>query len=183
MSETSEAAAAEVAVEETDPVVIADKPREPTEYEKRLRRENASERVKRKQIEADLTAARKAIEEKEAAALAMVERARSETAAAMNERLMRAEMKAAALAAGMVDLDGLKLLDLSGVKLDEAGEVKIPEGFFDKAKAAKPYLFGAKATTSTPTTPPAAEAPAQKSAREMSSAELSALGRSLGIRV
>ncbi len=36
-------------------------------------------------------------------------------------RLIRAEMKAEAIRAGMIDLDWLKLLDLSEVKLNERG--------------------------------------------------------------
>ena len=36
-------------------------------------------------------------------------------------RLVHAEMKAEAIRAGMIDLDGLKLLDLSAVRLNENG--------------------------------------------------------------
>ncbi|GAC1584283.1 MAG: hypothetical protein NVS3B5_18920 [Sphingomicrobium sp.] len=183
MEETESAAAVEPTVDEADPVTVADKPREPTEYEKRLRRENAAERVKRKETERELTAARQAIEAAKADVQTAVERARAEATTTANERIVRAELKAAAIAAGMVDLDGLKLLNLSAVKLDDAGEVSIPEDFFAKAKEAKPYLFGSVKTTSTAAEPPKAEPPTSKTAADMTPAELRALGNSMGIRV
>jgi hypothetical protein len=43
--------------------------------------------------------------------------------AAANARLVQADLKAAAIQAGMVDLDGLKLIDMGEVRLSEAGEV------------------------------------------------------------
>ena len=46
-------------------------------------------------------------------------------------RLVRAELKAEAVRAGIVDLDGLKLLDLSAARLNERGEV-------DNASAIRP---------------------------------------------
>ena len=39
-------------------------------------------------------------------------------------RIVHAELKAEALRAGMVDLDGLKLLDLEKVELDAGGSIK-----------------------------------------------------------
>ena len=97
-------------------------------------------------------------------------------------RIIRAEMKAAAIQAGMIDLDALKLLDLSGVKLDRNGDVTLPGDFFDKARAAKPYLFKAEATTSSSATPPPAAPPSEKRATEMNDAEFAALKRQYGIR-
>lgn len=183
MSETADPAPVEPSADENDPVAIADKPREPTEYEKRLRRENAAERVKRRTAETERDEAKQAIEAARAETAAAIERARAEARTEANARIVRAELKAAALNAGMVDLDGLKLLDLSGVKLDDAGEVAIPDGFFARAKEAKPYLFGVAKSTSTAEKAPPAEPPAAKTAAEMTAAEVAALGRSLGIRV
>ena len=40
------------------------------------------------------------------------------------ERLIRSELKAEAVRAGMVDLDGLKLVDAGGLSIDETGEVQ-----------------------------------------------------------
>ena len=76
------------------------------------------------------------------------------------ERIKRAEMKAAAIHAGMIDPDGLKLLDLSTVKMNAAGELEVPEGFFEAAKVAKPYLFGAPVASTSGTAPRPAAAPA-----------------------
>jgi hypothetical protein len=67
---------------------------------------------------------------------------------AADQRVLAAEMRGRALAAGMVDPEGLKLLDLSGVKLLDDGSVQIPDGFFDDARRAKPFLFVAKHTAS-----------------------------------
>ena len=39
-------------------------------------------------------------------------------------RLVHAELKSEALRAGMIDLDGLKLVDIAQVELDHTGEVK-----------------------------------------------------------
>lgn len=41
---------------------------------------------------------------------------------ALQQRLVRAELKAEAVRAGMIDLDGLKLLDISAARLTDAGE-------------------------------------------------------------
>ena len=61
------------------------------------------------------------------------------------ERLIRAEMKAEAIRAGMVDLDGLKLADTSGLTVDEAGEVQGAAALMQSLRKAKPWLFGGTA--------------------------------------
>jgi len=43
-----------------------------------------------------------------------------------DRRLILAEMKAEAIRAGMIDLDGLKLLDLSEMRLNEKGISRMP---------------------------------------------------------
>jgi hypothetical protein len=58
------------------------------------------------------------------------------------QRLIHAELKVAALQAGIVDLDALKLLDTSSVKLNAAGDIEGAKELFDKARQAKPHLFG-----------------------------------------
>ena len=75
-------------------------------------------------------------------------------AAAGRERLIRAELKAHAIRAGMVDLDGLKLLDPGALSLDEAGEVPGAGALMAALKRAKPWLFGGSGSS------PAAVAPA-----------------------
>ncbi len=90
--------------------------------------------------------------------------------AGLRARLLRAELKAHALRAGMVDLDGLKLLDTSALVVNERDEVIGAEALMAEARRAKPWLFGGASTSSTAAAPPA-QAPRAKLATEMSEAE------------
>lgn len=92
------------------------------------------------------------------------------TQAETEVRLIRAEMKAQAILAGMVDLDGLKLVDYSTVKLSTAGDVEGAGSVMSRLRQAKPWLFG-QASSSTGATPPPAQPPRKKLAQEMSDAE------------
>jgi hypothetical protein len=187
MSETINDPAAEPSGDPMDdaPVNIADKPREPTAYERRLRAEARQHRLRALQAEKDRDAA---LERARQEAKALVDAARAEGL----ERLLRAEIKAHALAAGIVDLKALKLLDLSSIKLGSDGEVEIPTGFFDKAKLEMPYLFKVAPvveptspavepvvrpnSTSVPAVPPTPSQPTtEKLAKDMTPAELQAL--------
>ncbi len=85
-------------------------------------------------------------------------------------RVIRAELKALATAAGMVDLDGLKLADLSTVRINKDGEVEGATELMEALKKAKPYLFGT-ATTSTTATPPPSNKPKPKLVTEMTKEE------------
>jgi hypothetical protein len=85
-------------------------------------------------------------------------------------RLVRAELKAEAVRAGIVDLDGLKLMDLSGVALNERGEVEGGAQLLAQLRRDKPWLF-AGASSSSPSAPPSAEPPRQKRAADMTDAE------------
>ena len=104
--------------------------------------------------------------------------ARAETAeAALNKvqadieaRLIRAELKAEAVKAGMLDLDGLKLLDASAIHLNEQGEVEDAAGHLTKLKRAKPWLFGGK-SSSAAANPPRREPPRTRLASELSHEE------------
>ena len=140
------------------------------EYVRELRGENKGWRLKASELEAArdkaIADAKKATED----AAATVAAANTES----QQRLIRAELKAAALKAGMVDLDGLKLADLSTVKLNDAGEVEGAEALFEAMKKAKPYLFGNPGHSSTPGTPPSNTPPAAKHAREMTPEEYAA---------
>jgi len=82
-------------------------------------------------------------------------------------------MKAEAVRAGMIDLDGLKLLDLSGIKLNENGEIDDASELMGRFKKAKPWLFGMPSSSS-PLSAPLAQPPRQKHATEMTSAEYAA---------
>lgn len=138
------------------------------EYVAELRQESASYRTARNTSDAAALAAteaaKKATEEADAKVAA--------TNTAADARILRAELKAEALKAGMVDLDGLKLADMSKVKLNEAGEVEGAEALMTELKKAKPYLFGATQNTSNPLgAPPKPGENKPKLATEMTAAE------------
>jgi hypothetical protein len=87
-------------------------------------------------------------------------------------RLVRAELKAEAVRAGMVDLDGLRLIDLPALKLNERGEVVGAATLMQELRKSKPWLFGAAAqSSSSPSNPPPASPSKQKLATEMTDAE------------
>jgi hypothetical protein len=90
--------------------------------------------------------------------------------AQMRERLMRAELKAHAVRAGMVDLDGLKLVDTTSLTLDDRDEVVGAETLMATLRRAKPWLFGAASSSSAASAPPA-QPPRAKLATEMTDAE------------
>jgi hypothetical protein len=86
-------------------------------------------------------------------------------------RLIRAELKAEAIRAGMVDLDGLKLLDIAEITLTEAGEIADANLLFAKLKRAKPWLFGKAISSSAAANPPRPEPPRMRHANELSHEE------------
>ncbi len=156
------------------------------EYVQELRRENEQWRHRARGHESDATKAREEMEiakreREEVAARASrdAQAAIAEARRAADARIIQAELKAAALAAGMVDVDGLKLLDTSVVKLND-GDVIVPDTFFLDAKKAKPWLFGQASTSSTAATPKV-EPPRTKSVREMDDKERRAFEREHGI--
>lgn len=87
-----------------------------------------------------------------------------------NDSLKRAELAVEAVRAGMIDLDGLKLVDTASLLMDENGAVPDPAAIISKLKRAKPWLFGTASSSST-SAAPRAETPKQRHAREMSEAE------------
>jgi hypothetical protein len=99
------------------------------------------------------------------------EAALSRVQAEANAKLIRAELKVEALRAGMVDLDGLKLLDLAEVQVTEAGEVTDAAVLLAKLKRAKPWLFGASASSSAAANPPRPEPPRARHANDLSHEE------------
>lgn len=94
----------------------------------------------------------------------------TELEAQTRERLIRAEMKAHAIRAGMVDLDGLKLANTSGLNVDEAGEVQGAEAAMASLRKAKPWLFGGTSTSSA-AKPPPPEPPRSRLATDMTTKE------------
>jgi len=85
-------------------------------------------------------------------------------------RVVRAEMKTEATRAGMIDLDGLKLLDLSRMLLGEDGEVQGGSQAIAQLKRSKPWLFGSISSSSTTAAPPVLPT-RQKPATEMTDEE------------
>jgi hypothetical protein len=83
------------------------------------------------------------------------------------EVLLRAELKVEAVRAGMIDLDGLKLVDTTGLNLGENGEIEGGRSVMQKLRRSKPWLFG-QASSSNPGLPPPSLPPAAKSATDMS---------------
>ncbi len=85
-------------------------------------------------------------------------------------RLVRTELKAEAMRAGIIDIDGLKLADCSSVKLNERGDVEGATAVVARLKRDKPWLF-AGASSSSRASAPLAQPPRQKLATEMTDAE------------
>lgn len=157
------------------------------DYVQELRRENEQWRYKARGHEGEaakareeMEAARRERDETAAKARKDAQAAIAEARRAADVRIVQAELKAAALAAGMIDVEGLKLLDTSDVELNEEGNLVIPASLFADAKKAKPWLFGQASTSSTAATPKI-EPPKSKSVREMDDKERRAFEREHGI--
>ena len=85
-------------------------------------------------------------------------------------RLVRAELKVEAVRAGMIDLDGLKLVDFTHLKLSKSGELENAGTIMTRLRQAKPWLFGTSSSSS-PASPPPAQPPRKKLATEMTDLE------------
>ncbi len=97
-------------------------------------------------------------------------------------RLVHAELKSEALRAGMIDLDGLKLVDFAQVELDPTGEVKGAAVLMRDMRRNKPWLFGGD-SSSMPAMPPLAQTSKARNVKEMTDAEWRAARAELvGIR-
>lgn len=86
---------------------------------------------------------------------------------------MMADLKMAAVKAGMIDLDGIKLLDLNTVRTTEDGGIPDAPSVMASLKQSKPWLFTSWSTSSAKEAPPS-QPPAQKQAMEMSDDEYQA---------
>lgn len=139
------------------------------EYVHELREENKSWRTKHQESET----ARKTAEDAAKAADTTSQGKIKEVQSAADQRVIRAELKAAAIKAGMVDLDGLKLADLSKVKLNDEGEVEGADELMESMKKGKPYLFGDPSSSSSHKAPKKDEQKAKK-ATEMTDEEYAA---------
>ncbi len=135
-----------------------------TDYVRELRGENKGVRLKNAELLQKLEQLEASVKTK----LAEAEGKVTEAVTAADKRIIASEMKVAAKAAGILDLDFLRLLDTSAVTIKD-GEVSIPEDFWTKAKTAKPAFFkatgadkGSTAPTGKPPKPGAAEVKAAK---------------------
>src|SRR6516164_6672210 len=90
-----------------------------------------------------------------------LERKLEETEQEARVRVARAELKVEAVRAGIVDLDGLKLLDLKKVLIATDGELTNAAELIAQLRRAKPWLFGGVSSSSL-TNPPPAQPPRAK---------------------
>jgi hypothetical protein len=88
-------------------------------------------------------------------------------------RLIAASMRTEAVHAGMIDLDGLRLVDLSEVHLDNNDKVIGGRRIMTELRRNKPWLFGV-ASTSSAAIAPASQPVRQKTAMDMTDAEYNA---------
>jgi hypothetical protein len=101
---------------------------------------------------------------------AELERRLAELEARASARLVAVALRAEAVRAGMVDLDGLKLADASGLSAGEDGSVPGAAALVDGLRRDKPWLFATSNSSSAAQAPPSAPARARP-ATEMSVAE------------
>lgn len=87
-----------------------------------------------------------------------------------HSRIVQAELKIEAMRAGIVDLDGLKLLDPAAIEIGDNGEIKNVADIITQLRRAKPWLFGGGSSSSSASAPPA-QPSRQKLATEMTDAE------------
>jgi hypothetical protein len=96
-----------------------------------------------------------------------LERRLEEVQAQSGAKLVQMALRAEAARAGMIDLDGLKLLDPAVLAPGEDGEFDGAAEVIEKLRRDKPWLFGA-ASSSSAAVPPTAAATRRKLATEMS---------------
>jgi hypothetical protein len=85
-------------------------------------------------------------------------------------RLVAANLRTEAIRAGMLDLDGLKLIDVSSVALDAEDKVVGGRKLMEDLRRDKPWLFGATSSSSIAAAP-ASQPVRQKTALEMTDDE------------
>jgi hypothetical protein len=85
-----------------------------------------------------------------------LEAALAEQRESARQRSIQAELKLEAVRAGMVDLDGLKLVDPGGLEVDADGVVKGADALLKRMRREKPWLFGGTSTSSHASAPASA---------------------------
>ena len=129
----------------------------PDDVESRLRRDMARFQEQARSAEADRDAA--------------IASMRAESDA----RLIRAELKVAAIKSGIIDVDALRLIDTEGLTIGTDGSIEGADHAIAALRTSKPYLFAdgrpniqATFTTSQPRRPPAPIQPDPVDARTLS---------------
>lgn len=89
---------------------------------------------------------------------------------AFQSRLVTANLRTEAVRAGMVDLDGLKMIDITSVRLGDDDTVIGGRKLMDDLRRSKPWLFGV-ASSSSAAAVPASQPVRQKTALEMTDEE------------
>jgi hypothetical protein len=130
------------------------------EEAKALRLAAQAETVKREAADAAAIQAR-----------ANADKAKTDAKAEADQRIIRSELKALALAAGIVDPDGLQFVDLTKLKLGDKGELEGGDAAIKALKEAKPYLFGTAKGSSDPHKTPKPGESEPKSAKDMDEKE------------
>ena len=141
------------------------------DYVKDLRKESANYRnqakeLQRKSEEAEAKAAEaaelkntfKASQEEAQRALNESKRLNS----AFEQRVINAELKAAAMEAGMIDLDAFKMADTSKIKITEKGDVVGIKELISDLKKEKAYLFKEITTSNKNASAPESDAKANE---------------------
>jgi hypothetical protein len=159
------------------------------EYVHELREENKATRLRlqaeetaRKAAEDAAAASAKATTDATTAAEVTAAAKIKDAQTAADKRVIQAELKAIAIEAGMVDLDGLKLADLSGVKLNKDGEVEGGKEMMDALKKTKAYLFK-EPSSSNGEKPPKPGDQKPKKVSEMTDDERKAEAKKLGFNL
>lgn len=88
----------------------------------------------------------------------------------MQTRLVRSELKAEAIRAGIIDLDCLQLVDVSSVVVGDDNEIPPLAHLVSDLRRRKPWLFGGGFSSSSAGTP-AAKSASEKLATEMTDEE------------
>lgn len=116
-----------------------------------LRREAASYRTEKKELSKERDILKNRFDEAERAKLEeegkfkelyeKKQKELDEERKATERKMIRSEVKAAAIAAGFIDLDLLSTIPMTEVKIDESGDVSGALEAVEKFKTNKPYLF------------------------------------------
>ena len=144
-------------------------------YVKELRQESAGDRLRAQEAERKAAEAAEAAKKADEAAAGKIKEANE----AAQLRVIKAELKAVAVKAGIVDLDGLAFLDMAKVKLTDTGDIEGADEAIEALRKAKPYLF--TKTTASTEKPPKGAPTTPKKVTDMSEAEYRAEKRRLGL--